>query len=93
MLVPSITPPQYTAVDSRTLVECKAAERRRFPLAGHVLTALFPQREGGMEDDQAEMEGENGTRFEEYEWCGQKRIRATSLLEGGFRGKRPDSSR
>ncbi|XP_046707695.1 E3 ubiquitin-protein ligase RNF220a isoform X6 [Silurus meridionalis] len=44
------------------------------------------QREGGMEDDQAEAEGENGTRFEEYEWCGQKRIRATSLLEGGFRG-------
>ncbi|XP_053537416.1 E3 ubiquitin-protein ligase RNF220a isoform X2 [Ictalurus punctatus] len=44
------------------------------------------QREGGMDDDQADMEGENGTRFEEYEWCGQKRIRATSLLEGGFRG-------
>ncbi|KAK2860718.1 hypothetical protein Q7C36_004884 [Tachysurus vachellii] len=44
------------------------------------------QREGGIEDDQADMEGENGTRFEEYEWCGQKRIRATSLLEGGFRG-------
>lgn len=52
------------------------------------LTALFSQREGGMEDDPADMEGENGTRFEEYEWCGQKRIRATSLLEGGFRGKR-----
>ncbi|XP_053484013.1 E3 ubiquitin-protein ligase RNF220a isoform X7 [Ictalurus furcatus] len=44
------------------------------------------QREGGMDDDQADMDGENGTRFEEYEWCGQKRIRATSLLEGGFRG-------
>ncbi|XP_030631310.1 E3 ubiquitin-protein ligase RNF220a isoform X2 [Chanos chanos] len=46
------------------------------------------QREGacGTEDDSADMEGENGTRFEEYEWCGQKRVRATSLLEGGFRG-------
>lgn len=54
------------------------------------LTALFSQREGGMEDDPADMEGENGTRFEEYEWCGQKRIRATSLLEGGFRGKHRD---
>ncbi|KAI4900342.1 hypothetical protein NFI96_028628, partial [Prochilodus magdalenae] len=43
------------------------------------------QREGGMEEDQ-DVEGENGTRFEEYEWCGQKRVRATSLLEGGFRG-------
>ncbi|XP_058251246.1 E3 ubiquitin-protein ligase RNF220a isoform X4 [Hemibagrus wyckioides] len=51
----------------------------------HVEECLL-KREGGMEDDQADMEGENGTRFEEYEWCGQKRIRATSLLEGGFRG-------
>ncbi|XP_015210810.1 E3 ubiquitin-protein ligase RNF220 isoform X5 [Lepisosteus oculatus] len=46
------------------------------------------QRDGacGAEEDSAEMEGENGNRFEEYEWCGQKRVRATSLLEGGFRG-------
>ncbi|XP_076851948.1 E3 ubiquitin-protein ligase RNF220a isoform X2 [Brachyhypopomus gauderio] len=44
------------------------------------------QREGAMEDDQADDQSENGTRFEEYEWCGQKRVRATSLLEGGFRG-------
>ncbi|KAM9500396.1 E3 ubiquitin-protein ligase RNF220a isoform 1-T1 [Clarias gariepinus] len=51
----------------------------------HVEACLL-KREGGMDDDQADMEGENGTRFEEYEWCGQKRIRATSLLEGGFRG-------
>ncbi|XP_017326913.1 E3 ubiquitin-protein ligase RNF220a isoform X1 [Ictalurus punctatus] len=51
----------------------------------HVEECLL-KREGGMDDDQADMEGENGTRFEEYEWCGQKRIRATSLLEGGFRG-------
>uniref|UniRef100_A0A8C9T572 E3 ubiquitin-protein ligase RNF220 n=1 Tax=Scleropages formosus TaxID=113540 RepID=A0A8C9T572_SCLFO len=40
----------------------------------------------GPEDDGADLDGENGTRFEEYEWCGQKRVRATSLLEGGFRG-------
>ncbi|XP_030631311.1 E3 ubiquitin-protein ligase RNF220a isoform X3 [Chanos chanos] len=53
----------------------------------HVELCLF-KREGacGTEDDSADMEGENGTRFEEYEWCGQKRVRATSLLEGGFRG-------
>ncbi|KAG9343326.1 hypothetical protein JZ751_014307 [Albula glossodonta] len=45
------------------------------------------QREGacGVEDDSADVDGENGTPFEEYEWCGQKRVRATSLLEGGFR--------
>ncbi|KAM9238623.1 E3 ubiquitin-protein ligase RNF220 isoform 2-T2 [Leptosomus discolor] len=46
------------------------------------------QREGSCvtEDDSVDIENENGNRFEEYEWCGQKRIRATALLEGGFRG-------
>ncbi|XP_058890902.1 E3 ubiquitin-protein ligase RNF220-like isoform X6 [Acipenser ruthenus] len=64
------------------------------PLAGteeemsrHVEQCLF-KREGacGMEDDSVDIDGENGNRFEEYEWCGQKRVRATSLLEGGFGG-------
>ncbi|XP_073774917.1 E3 ubiquitin-protein ligase RNF220a isoform X12 [Danio rerio] len=61
------------------------------PLAGteeemsrHVEQCLF-KREGATEEDSADVEGENGTRFEEYEWCGQKRVRATTLLEGGFR--------
>lgn len=46
------------------------------------------QREGALGDeDSADMDGENGRGFEEYEWAGQKRIRATALLEGGFRGK------
>ncbi|KAM8850055.1 E3 ubiquitin-protein ligase RNF220a isoform 5-T5 [Spinachia spinachia] len=45
------------------------------------------QREGVLgDDDSADMDGENGRGFEEYEWAGQKRIRATALLEGGFRG-------
>lgn len=54
------------------------------------LFSLPNQREGScmMEDDSVDIENENGNRFEEYEWCGQKRIRATTLLEGGFRGKR-----
>ncbi|XP_041126012.1 E3 ubiquitin-protein ligase RNF220-like isoform X6 [Polyodon spathula] len=64
------------------------------PLAGteeemsrHVEQCLF-KREGacGTEDDSVDIDGENGNRFEEYEWCGQKRVRVTSLLEGGFRG-------
>lgn len=58
-----------------------------------IVDALFclpTQREGScmMEDDSVDIENENGNRFEEYEWCGQKRIRATTLLEGGFRGKK-----
>ncbi|XP_054836421.1 E3 ubiquitin-protein ligase RNF220 isoform X3 [Eublepharis macularius] len=46
------------------------------------------KREGScmIEDDSVDIENESGNRFEEYEWCGQKRIRATTLLEGGFRG-------
>ncbi|KAM8930928.1 E3 ubiquitin-protein ligase RNF220 isoform 4-T4 [Pelodytes ibericus] len=45
------------------------------------------QRESCMnEEDSVDIDNENGNRFEEYEWCGQKRIRATTLLEGGFRG-------
>ncbi|XP_062835705.1 E3 ubiquitin-protein ligase RNF220 isoform X4 [Anolis carolinensis] len=54
--------------------------------SGHVEQCLA-KREGScmMEDDSVDIENENGNRFEEYEWCGQKRIRATTLLEGGFR--------
>uniref|UniRef100_A0A8C9EL23 E3 ubiquitin-protein ligase RNF220 n=1 Tax=Pavo cristatus TaxID=9049 RepID=A0A8C9EL23_PAVCR len=55
----------------------------------NTLSPLSPvQREGSCmtEDDSVDIENENGNRFEEYEWCGQKRIRATTLLEGGFRG-------
>ncbi|XP_028749034.1 E3 ubiquitin-protein ligase RNF220 isoform X1 [Peromyscus maniculatus bairdii] len=64
------------------------------PLAGseqemsrHVEHCLS-KREGSCvaEEDAVDMEHENSNRFEEYEWCGQKRIRATTLLEGGFRG-------
>ncbi|XP_063075590.1 E3 ubiquitin-protein ligase RNF220a isoform X2 [Engraulis encrasicolus] len=64
------------------------------PLAGteeemsrHVEQCLF-KREGvcGPEDDSGDVDGENGNRFEEYEWCGQKRVRATTMLEGGYRG-------
>ncbi|XP_054591139.1 E3 ubiquitin-protein ligase RNF220a isoform X3 [Nothobranchius furzeri] len=62
------------------------------PLAGseeemsrHVEQCLI-QREGVLADeDSADMDGDNGRGFEEYEWAGQKRIRATALLEGGFR--------
>ncbi|XP_055739289.1 E3 ubiquitin-protein ligase RNF220-like isoform X5 [Salvelinus fontinalis] len=63
------------------------------PLAGteeemsrHVEQCLFKREGAFAEDDSADIDGENGTRFEEYEWCGQKRVRATTLLEGGFRG-------
>ncbi|XP_055986887.1 E3 ubiquitin-protein ligase RNF220 isoform X1 [Sorex fumeus] len=64
------------------------------PLAGseqemsrHVERCLS-KREGSCvaEEDTVDIEQENSNRFEEYEWCGQKRIRATTLLEGGFRG-------
>lgn len=33
------------------------------------------------DDDSIDVEGES---FEEYEWAGQTRVRASSLLEGGY---------
>ncbi|XP_055497624.1 E3 ubiquitin-protein ligase RNF220a isoform X1 [Leucoraja erinacea] len=52
--------------------------------------ACLDQRDGSYTNDDESVDIENesasGNRFEEYEWCGQKRIRATTLLEGGFRG-------
>ncbi|XP_020791710.1 E3 ubiquitin-protein ligase RNF220a isoform X3 [Periophthalmus magnuspinnatus] len=54
-------------------------------MSRHVEQCLI-QREGALDDDSVDMDGENGRGFEEYEWAGQKRIRATALLEGGFRG-------
>lgn len=85
---------------SVSLAYVSVTEKKITPLAQFytqdtkmMLNALFSlpnQREGScmMEDDSVDIENENGNRFEEYEWCGQKRIRATTLLEGGFRGKR-----
>ncbi|XP_056671225.1 E3 ubiquitin-protein ligase RNF220 isoform X5 [Monodelphis domestica] len=77
----------------------KQDEGQVCPLCSHPLAGSEPemsrhveqclsQREGSCvaEDDSVDIETENSTRFEEYEWCGQKRIRATTLLEGGFRG-------
>ncbi|XP_043941286.1 E3 ubiquitin-protein ligase RNF220 isoform X10 [Protopterus annectens] len=54
-------------------------------MSRHVEQCLS-QRDGSCLNDEDSMDVENGNRFEEYEWCGQKRIRATTLLEGGFRG-------
>uniref|UniRef100_A0A6Q2WTQ6 E3 ubiquitin-protein ligase RNF220 n=1 Tax=Esox lucius TaxID=8010 RepID=A0A6Q2WTQ6_ESOLU len=69
----------------QTFLRVRANRQTR--LNGIVDCGFVSQREGVFaEDDSADMDGENGTRFEEYEWCGQKRVRATTLLEGGFRG-------
>ena len=43
------------------------------------------QKEGRAVDDIGDANGQDV--FEEYEWAGQTRIRATTLLEGGFRGR------
>ncbi|KAM4641503.1 E3 ubiquitin-protein ligase RNF220 isoform 6-T6 [Discoglossus pictus] len=55
-------------------------------MSRHVELCLAKRETCMNEDDSVDIENENGNRFEEYEWCGQKRIRATTLLEGGFRG-------
>lgn len=39
------------------------------------------------EDENVDVEGEgNSEMYEEYEWAGQRRIRASTLLVGGFAG-------
>ncbi|XP_053324569.1 E3 ubiquitin-protein ligase RNF220 isoform X3 [Spea bombifrons] len=55
-------------------------------MSRHVELCLAKRENCMNEDDSVDIENEHGNRFEEYEWCGQKRIRATTLLEGGFRG-------
>lgn len=39
-----------------------------------------------IDDEEVDVEGDADT-FEEYEWAGQRRIRATSMLIGGFTGE------
>ncbi|XP_034252117.1 E3 ubiquitin-protein ligase Rnf220-like isoform X2 [Thrips palmi] len=44
------------------------------------------RKNGGVdEDENVDVEGDSET-FEEYEWAGQKRIRASTLLQGGYAG-------
>lgn len=40
----------------------------------------------GIDDEEVDVEGDPET-FEEYEWAGQRRVRATSMLVGGFSGE------
>lgn len=39
-----------------------------------------------VDDEEVDVEGDSET-FEEYEWAGQRRVRATSMLVGGFSGE------
>lgn len=39
-----------------------------------------------LDEEEVDVEGDAET-FEEYEWAGQRRIRATSMLVGGFSGE------
>ncbi|XP_037556438.1 E3 ubiquitin-protein ligase Rnf220 isoform X1 [Dermacentor silvarum] len=57
-------------------------------LAEHVNNCLARQEDYDLmdEDDDVDVDGLGvGESFDEYEWAGQSRLRATSLLEGGFR--------
>lgn len=47
---------------------------------------LFFQQRGELEDENIDVEGDD-EQYEEYTWAGQTRIRATTMLEGGFASK------
>jgi len=49
----------------------------------HVVQCLRRNGEDGDEDEPLDVEGDS---YEEYEWAGQRRVRVTTLLEGGFAG-------
>ncbi|XP_076379032.1 E3 ubiquitin-protein ligase Rnf220 isoform X2 [Megalopta genalis] len=42
-----------------------------------------PAGQSNLDDEEVDVEGDAET-FEEYEWAGQRRVRATSMLVGGF---------
>lgn len=44
------------------------------------------QQRGELEDEPVDVEGDD-EQYEEYTWAGQTRIRATTMLEGGFARK------
>ncbi|KAK7482686.1 hypothetical protein BaRGS_00026095, partial [Batillaria attramentaria] len=52
-------------------------------LNAHVELCLKKQRQQEGEEEPVDVEG-IGDQYEEYTWAGQTRIRATTLLEGGF---------
>lgn len=45
-----------------------------------------PAGQNNLDEEEVDVEGDAET-FEEYEWAGQRRVRATSMLVGGFSGK------
>ena len=46
------------------------------------------QKEQINEDDHVDVDGDDsGEQYEEYTWMGETRIRATTMLEGGFAGE------
>ena len=47
---------------------------------------LILQQRGELEDEPVDVEGDD-EQYEEYTWAGQTRIRATTMLEGGFARK------
>ena len=47
---------------------------------------MYIQQRGEIEDEPVDVEGDD-EQYEEYTWAGHTRIRATTMLEGGFKSK------
>ncbi|TRY64308.1 hypothetical protein TCAL_01853 [Tigriopus californicus] len=45
-----------------------------------------PQSQDRLDDENEDVDVDTSNDFEEYEWAGQTRVRATSLIQGGLRG-------
>uniref|UniRef100_A0A8C4QC98 Ring finger protein 220 n=1 Tax=Eptatretus burgeri TaxID=7764 RepID=A0A8C4QC98_EPTBU len=55
-------------------------------MSRHVEACLKKQSVPDEVEEEVMSSASEGEAYDEYTWCGQKRVRATSLLQGGFRG-------
>lgn len=71
--------------DETTCPVCNKVTSEDITLHVEMCLQRMDTNESVSEDENIDVEGDDG-KFEEYEWAGQMRIRASSLLEGGFAG-------
>ncbi|GLV43056.1 ring finger protein 220 [Carabus blaptoides fortunei] len=78
-------PSVSTESDETTCPVCNKVTSEDITLHVEMCLQRMDTNESVSEDENIDVEGDDG-KFEEYEWAGQMRIRASSLLEGGFAG-------
>ncbi|EDV93028.1 E3 ubiquitin-protein ligase RNF220 [Drosophila grimshawi] len=85
--MPPPAPPPATTATAATEANCSCPVcNKNFTQAEiheHVNQCLRTSRNGGNERQSSE-DDEDSDEYEEYEWAGQKRIRVSTLVQGGY---------